>query len=66
MIVEHLKREFVINDITLPDPDMTMSIDQVRKFYSTQYPEITTATYESEIKDGTAKYTFKQSVGKFG
>jgi PRTRC genetic system protein C len=66
MIVESLKREFVINSITLPDPDITMSIDQVRKFYSTQYPEIVTATYETQINDGTAKYTFKQSVGKFG
>lgn len=66
MIVESLKREFVINDITLPDPDSTMSIDQVRKFYANQYPEITTATYETQINNGTAKYTFKQSVGKFG
>ena len=66
MIVETLKREFVIKDVTLPDPDPTMSINQVIKFYSTQYPELVNSSYETEVKDGIAKYTFKQSVGKFG
>ncbi len=34
------KREFVFGDNKLVDPDPSMSVREVIKFYSAQYPEL--------------------------
>ena len=67
MTVEAANRVFKLADVILPDPDINMTVDEVRKFYSGQYPEITTATLgDTEFEGDTVTYTFTQSVGQFG
>ena len=67
MIVEAAKRVFKLDKVELPDPDPKMSVDEVRKFYSGQYPEITTATLgDTNFEGDVVTYTFTQSVGQFG
>ena len=38
-----LPREFSYNGIKLPDPDSSLSIEQVRELFTASYPEIATA-----------------------
>ena len=44
MDIEKLPRQFVFDNkgkkITLADPDPSMPVEQVRKFYSATYPEL--------------------------
>ena len=42
--VEKLEREFVMDGRVVPDPDPSMSVEQVREMYIPTHPEITTAT----------------------
>ncbi|MBI1954835.1 MAG: PRTRC system protein C [Acidobacteria bacterium] len=45
MITEsRLSREFSYNGVKLPDPNPSMPSEEVRQFYATQYPDITTAS----------------------
>lgn len=69
--IKGLERSFSFkkdkNDITLPDPDQSMTPDQVMGFYSNTYPELTTSTVHGpEIKDDKAIYTFKTTIGTKG
>lgn len=71
MIVAAAKRIFKLKqgkaDVELPDPDANMTVEQVRKFYMDQYPELATATLGEHVFEGdTLTYTFTQSVGEFG
>lgn len=64
-----LKRKFVIDkkNITLADPDPSMSPDQVMQFYSNTYPELVTSSAQGpEYKDDSLVYTFKTTVGTKG
>jgi PRTRC genetic system protein C len=42
--IKTLPRTFRFGSITLNDPDPVMSVDEVKLFYSHQYPEMATAT----------------------
>lgn len=69
LIITTSKRCFKLNDLKLPDPDPSMSLDDVLELYSNQYPELTNATIgEPEISDdGTeAAYPIKVNTGKNG
>lgn len=46
MALEILKRIFKYNQMTLDDPDTTMTPDQVMNFWAGVYPELTQATIE--------------------
>lgn len=66
-----IKRVFHIekgkNSITLPDPDDTMSPEQVLAFYMNQYPELVSATVSTpEYDDDKAVYSFKTVTGTKG
>lgn len=66
-----LKREFTFQkngtQVTLPDPNPEMSIQEVMQFYSGQYPELTTATLEEPVVEGKkATYKVRQTVGTKG
>ena len=66
--VTKLKREFKFSKggtpVTLPDPNPEFSIEEVLQFYSGQYPELTTATFDSPKVDGNkAVYSVKTTVG---
>jgi len=53
--------------ITLPDPNPDFSVQEVLNFYSTQYPELTTATLDGPKVEGrTAVYSVKTTVGTKG
>lgn len=64
-----LKRVFQIekSGVELPDPNPEMSEDEVMKFYSAQYPELTTATVDGpKINNDKAHYSFKTTIGTKG
>jgi PRTRC genetic system protein C len=46
MNVEKLVREFSYNGIRLPDPNVNLSVEEVRNLHAGTYPEITTAAIE--------------------
>lgn len=50
MTTKVLKRVFAFNKTNLPDPDVNMTTEQVKDFYSNQYPELINANI------GTPKY----------
>lgn len=67
----HLKREFKFKkdgtQVTLPDPNPEMSVQEVLEFYSGQYPELTTANMEGpKIEGKAAVYQVKTTVGTKG
>jgi len=55
------------NQIILDDPNPNLSIQEVLKFYSGKYPQITNASVEGpKIKDDQAIYSFNSKIGKKG
>lgn len=67
MKVETTTREFRYNAIALQDPNPNHTIEQVRDFYSTVYPEILNAAIEGPESVGNkVVYTFKRAVGTKG
>lgn len=62
-----LSRSFVYNGITLIDPNLALSPDAVREFYSTQYPELNTAVVDGPVtKDNVSTYTIRRAAGAKG
>lgn len=69
--VSTLKRKFTITkkgkDIELADPNPEMAPQEVIKFYSSEYPELTNATLSGpKVESGKAVYSFKTTVGTKG
>lgn len=53
--------------IGLPDPNVRLSPDEVKRFYQTQYPELVRATIGGpEILEGKARYTFTSKADEHG
>ena len=64
MKIEAIERVFTYNGVTLADPAAGMSPEAVRDFYSSMYPEITTAVVEGpEDRGNKLCYKFARSVG---
>jgi PRTRC genetic system protein C len=66
-----LKREFKFKKdgttVTLPDPDPDMSVNDVLAYYAPQYPELTTATFDSPKTEGDKLvYSVKTTIGTKG
>lgn len=54
-------------DIELNDIDAEMSLEDVMGFYSTIYPQLTTASVQGpDFEDDKAVYTFKTTLGTKG
>jgi PRTRC genetic system protein C len=67
MQVLNLVRKFKYNSVTLPDPNDSMSPDQVREFYATQYPELNNAMLEGPVTaNGVSTWTFLRAAGAKG
>jgi PRTRC genetic system protein C len=67
MRVEQMSRTFFYNGLRLPDPDWRLTPEQVRDFYGSVYPEITTASIEGpEAVGGTLKFKFTRALGTKG
>lgn len=69
--VQKLKREFKFKKdgttVTLPDPNPAFTTDEVLRFYSGQYPELTTATLDGpKVEGNSAVYSVKTTVGTKG
>ena len=61
--VEKLTREFVFNNIHLPDPNPELPIEKVREIHAMTYPEVSTAAVEGpEILGNRLRYTFSRAV----
>lgn len=64
-----LKRVFKLSDkkTELTDPNPNMSIEEVQKFYSGKYPELTNATINGpKVIEDKAEYSFTATVGTKG
>lgn len=62
-----LEREFRYNAVRLADPLPTLTLLQVRDFYSNVHPELTSADIEGpELVNGKHIYTFRRAVGTKG
>ena len=62
-----LRREFVYNGTIIPDPNPTLSPEQVRDTLVAAYPEIATASLTGpEVKGEAARYTFSRAIGSKG
>lgn len=67
MQIEPMCREFSYCSLQLADPDGRLTPEQVRDFYSSSYPEITTASIEGpEAVDGVLKFRFVRALGTKG
>lgn len=65
--VEPLERSFSYLGTRLPDPDPSMTVEQVRDLYCNTYPELATAAVEGPSPvDGRLEYTFIRAVGAKG
>lgn len=67
MQVINLERSFHYNSVTLPDPNAALTPDQVREFYSTQFPELLNAVVEGpSTKGNVSTFKFTRAVGAKG
>lgn len=69
--VTNIGRSFFIKrkgeDIPLEDPNPNMSPEDVMKFYSGKYPELTTSNVTGpKIVDNKSQYTFQTIIGEKG
>jgi PRTRC genetic system protein C len=69
--VSNVKREFIFKrdgkDIPLPDPNPEFSVEEVLKFYSTTYPDLTNGMVEGpKVVGDKASYTVSTKAGKLG
>lgn len=73
LMVKNVVREFKVkrnnakDDVVLPDPNSNMTPTDVMKFYSGQYPELTSASVNGpNMKNGKAIYLFETVIGEKG
>jgi PRTRC genetic system protein C len=67
MTVTEVTRLFKIRDKILPDPLPTGTLEDVRRVFQSQFPEITTADLSGPIVDGaTLTYEFATKIGTKG
>lgn len=53
--------------ITLPDPNPDFTVEEVLRFYSGQYPQLTTASLTGPvIKNNKAVYQVEENFGTHG
>jgi PRTRC genetic system protein C len=62
-----LSRYFEVHGVKLPDPNPSLSVEEIRGFYSQQYPEIATAAVAGPEQVGDKLvYRFSTAVGTKG
>jgi PRTRC genetic system protein C len=67
LTVTKMTRIFQFSGIRLPDPNETMSVDEVKAFYAAQYPELATAVVNGpEAVGDKMRYTFDRAIGSKG
>ena len=67
MTIKPMKRCFEFQGIRLPDPNPSMTVEQVRNIFATQYPEIATAALTGPESVGDkCVYRFERAIGTKG
>jgi PRTRC genetic system protein C len=68
MITEtRMSREFSYMGVKLPDPNPAMTPEEVRQFFATQFPDITTASITGPETEGDKlRYSFTRAIGSKG
>ncbi len=67
LAVSKMTRIFQYLGVRLPDPNPAMSVDDVKAFYSAQYPELATAVVNGpEAVGDKMRYTFDRAIGSKG
>ena len=62
-----LSRSFTYNGVKLPDLDPRITLEEVKTFYSHQYPEVATAAVTGpEIVEEHLRYSFVRAIGTKG
>jgi len=62
-----LKRYFAFQGLKLPDPNPTLTPEEVRSFYSAQYPDLATASITGpEVVGDKFFYNFSRAIGTKG
>ncbi len=71
--IKNAKRIFLLirdkesDNVTLPDPNPNMGPEDVQRFYSSEYPELTSSTVTGpSMKEGDAVYSFQTIIGDKG
>ena len=60
-------REFNFNGVKIPDPDKTLSPEEVRSVLATMYPDIATASITGpEAVGNKLRYNFVRAIGAKG
>jgi PRTRC genetic system protein C len=60
-------REFNFNGVKIPDPDKTLSPEEVRSVLATMYPDIATALITGpEAVGDKLRYNFVRAIGAKG
>jgi PRTRC genetic system protein C len=60
-------REFTFNGVKIPDPDKSLSPEEVRSVLATLYPDIATASITGpEAVGDKLRYNFVRAVGAKG
>ena len=67
MKINVIEREFAYHGSTLPCPNPRFSIEEVRSFYATQFPELTNAAITGpETVGDRLRYSFERAIGSKG
>jgi PRTRC genetic system protein C len=61
-----MSRVFVYDGREFPDPDSSLSVEDVRKQLSDFFPELTNADTREEHRGGEVRYTFARRIGTKG
>jgi len=62
-----MTRVFKFNGMSLPDPDVHKTVEEVKEFYSGNYPALNNATVkEGEIEGENMVYNFVANLGTKG
>jgi PRTRC genetic system protein C len=60
-------RSFSYNGAELPDPNPSLSLEEVKGIFSAAYPELTNATIDGpNVKGDRLQYTFVRTAGAKG
>ena len=61
-----MARKFVYDNREYPDPDPSVSVDQVRQMMSSFFPELASATVQERQQGQDTVYEFEKCVGTKG
>lgn len=63
---QEMQRVFKFNGVRLPDPNSKLDIEGVRDLYSSQYPELASASMKTETVKDRLLITFEKVIGHKG